>query len=126
MNWEKPPLLIMGMMRNQYIVFLLQRQGKPWVKMKKIGSFGVKVSQIKKPLEIGIMLIINVIQERVEELKITIRPPRMIAKFSIIWKNVKMQKIKGNDWKRWQASEQGGKNNIRQSPNDKLKGLEFF
>ena len=62
----KPSFLENSMKSNQYIVFASPRQGKPWVKMKFIGSCGVKVPQIRKPLEIGTMLIIPLVQDRVE------------------------------------------------------------
>ena len=60
----KPLFFENSMVSNQYIVFVSPRQGKPWVNMKLIGSCGAKVPQIRKPLEIGTMLIIPLVQDK--------------------------------------------------------------
>ena len=77
LNWIKPSFLAIGMLNSQSIIFISPtRQGKPCVKMRKIGSCGANVSQIKEPPDIGIILIIPIIQDRIEEKKNTVWPPR--------------------------------------------------
>ena len=85
LNWMKPSFLAIGMLKNQSMVFMSPRQGKNCVQMKNICSCGANVSQIKEPPNIGTILIIPIIQDRVEEKKIIVWLPRRITKILMMY-----------------------------------------
>lgn len=67
--------------QSKYGIYVI----KPCVKIKKIGSCGANVSQIKEPPNIGTILIVPIILDKVEEKKITVWPQRRITKILMIY-----------------------------------------